>query len=430
MKEFQNLFALLQHSNKKFVSPEALTGLLQIQTSIQQDVQEFNSLLLNYVEDILKKCGNEDLHNAISKEFEGKSMYKTKCRECDNVTCTATPFMELNISINDKNNMKQGLKDIIKVEELSGVNQYQCDKCGKLVDADRRRVFEDLPPVLNLQLLRFIYDPETYIKKKLNNPFSFPQILDLRTYCNYPNGESIEDNIYELSAVLLHLGESPLHGHYVAQIRDESTNNWYTFDDINISPCDIENVGDIKQDKEWKKVSSESKNLSINNRQFTSENAYMLIYTKKSRNIVEAPQPPQHILENVNQNNEILMSLVNSWRSEFDKEEAVRVSHKQEYDEFIRLAPISGSTGNRKFCWISKDWLSNWIKNGDSNIEIDNSGLLCSHEKVNPAMLGNMKQISMDCWKFLHDNYGGGPVLTDEDCCLSCAITLSDGMYY
>merc|ERR1712000_75182 len=33
---------------------------------------------------------------------------------------------------------------------------------------------------------------------------------------------------------------------------------------------------------------------------------------------------------------------------------------------------------------------------------------------------------SMDCWKFLHDNYGGGPVLTDEDCCLSCAITLSD----
>ena len=43
-------------------------------------------------------------------------------------------------------------------EDLDGDNQYMCTQCDQKRDATRRIVLRHLPPVLNLQLLRFVYD--------------------------------------------------------------------------------------------------------------------------------------------------------------------------------------------------------------------------------------------------------------------------------
>ena len=43
-------------------------------------------------------------------------------------------------------------------EKLDGDNQYFCTNCGTKQNAERRIELHTLPPVLNLQLLRFVFD--------------------------------------------------------------------------------------------------------------------------------------------------------------------------------------------------------------------------------------------------------------------------------
>ena len=42
---------------------------------------------------------------------------------------------------------------------------------------------QTLPPVLTLQLLRFVFDRKTGMKKKLSNFVEFGETLDMSQYC-------------------------------------------------------------------------------------------------------------------------------------------------------------------------------------------------------------------------------------------------------
>ena len=46
----------------------------------------------------------------------------------------------------------------LKEEKLEGDNQYMCAGCNSKQNASRRIQLRKLPPVLNLQLLRFVFD--------------------------------------------------------------------------------------------------------------------------------------------------------------------------------------------------------------------------------------------------------------------------------
>lgn len=50
---------------------------------------------------------------------------------------------------------------------MDGDNQYYCDDCDCKRNAKRITQLSKLPPVLNLQLLRFVYDRTSGMKKKL-----------------------------------------------------------------------------------------------------------------------------------------------------------------------------------------------------------------------------------------------------------------------
>ena len=43
-------------------------------------------------------------------------------------------------------------------ESLEGDNQYECSKCKKKCDATRSMTMVKLPPVLNVQLARYVFD--------------------------------------------------------------------------------------------------------------------------------------------------------------------------------------------------------------------------------------------------------------------------------
>ena len=56
-----------------------------------------------------------------------------------------------------------------KEETMDGDNQYYCDDCDSKRNAKRFIKITHLPRVLNLQLLRFVYDRNSGVKKKLSN---------------------------------------------------------------------------------------------------------------------------------------------------------------------------------------------------------------------------------------------------------------------
>jgi hypothetical protein len=66
--------------------------------------------------------------------------------------------------------------------------------------------------------MRFVFDPAIFDRKKCRNAINFPLSIDMAPYVEDGNwGESL---IYDLKGVLLHIGQSAHHGHYVADIFD------------------------------------------------------------------------------------------------------------------------------------------------------------------------------------------------------------------
>ncbi len=61
----------------------------------------------------------------------------------------------------------------VKEELMNGDDQYYCTNCEKKTDAKRYTQISSLPPVLNLQLLRFLYDRTTGRKKKLSTKIKY-----------------------------------------------------------------------------------------------------------------------------------------------------------------------------------------------------------------------------------------------------------------
>ena len=46
----------------------------------------------------------------------------------------------------------------VQQESLDGDNQYYCSQCSRKQDAKRYIQLKSLPPVLTLQMLRFVFD--------------------------------------------------------------------------------------------------------------------------------------------------------------------------------------------------------------------------------------------------------------------------------
>ena len=142
------------------------------------------------------------------------------------------------------------IKEFLAEEHLEGSNQYFCEKCGCKTDAIRKISLSKLPPVLTLQLMRFIYDRQTGRKKKMQHKITFPGILDMKPYFDQPENSVDSENIYELSGVIIHKGTSAYQGHYVAHIRDLSKDQtgWWSFDDEVISNLTKERFKEVLLD--------------------------------------------------------------------------------------------------------------------------------------------------------------------------------------
>ena len=269
--------ALLAHkSNVGVVSPNKFLEVLKrenemFRSAMHQDAHEFLNLLLNEVvanveahskkleEDEEKQKALEGSTNASAKQtdfeqalasampkassgntgwvhelFEGTLTSETKCLTCENVSQRDEAFLDLSVDLDEHSSVTACLRKFSEEEMLCERNKFHCDKCGGLQEAEKRMKIKRLPRILALHLKRFKYTEDLQRLQKLFHRVVYPYHLRL---FNTTDDAEDPDRLYELYAVVVHIGGGPYHGHYISIVKTQDR-GWLLFDDEMVEPVD------------------------------------------------------------------------------------------------------------------------------------------------------------------------------------------------
>uniref|UniRef100_A0A671W7C8 Ubiquitin carboxyl-terminal hydrolase 48 n=1 Tax=Sparus aurata TaxID=8175 RepID=A0A671W7C8_SPAAU len=418
-EHLQYLFALLQNSNRKYIDPSGLVKALGLDTGQQQDAQEFSKLFLSLLEDTLSKQKNTNLQNVIQRQFCGQFSYVTVCNQCGRSSALPSRFYELELNIQGHKNLTECVTEFLKEEKLDGENRYFCESCQSKQNATRRIKLHSLPPTLNLQLMRFVFDRQTGHKKKLNTFISFPEQLDMGPFLE---GKPCTIScVYELSAVLIHRGISAYSGHYIAHVKDARTGDWYKFNDEEIEKMEGKKLQLGIEEDIAETVKSQTRKPKCSKGYHCSRNAYMLVYKVQeeessdiSRTNVEVPAFLQRLVDQDNHKFE-------EWCSEMaDMRKQSVDKGKAKHEEVKELYELLPAKDGEPYEFIPLEWLKKWLDDSTATKEIDNSLFLCSHGKLHPDKVAESKRVSLQAAQLLYERYSGGPRLDGSSLCREC----------
>ncbi|XP_063302201.1 ubiquitin carboxyl-terminal hydrolase 38-like [Pelobates fuscus] len=285
MKKLQKLFNILAYSKREAYTPLKFFIASRppwFSSFSQEDSSEYLRFLLNslHEEERIQFLSSETAANALVTEvppqessqstswgkdektiiqhmFEGKLQTNICCQTCKNISQKTEAFTDLSLGF-PPSLINTGIKEHQKTfsvndmfshflapEILDGDNCYQCGNCASLQKAEKTVQIMEEPEYLILNLLRFSYDPEHQVKRKIFNPVSIPQILRLpverstsldtdlsgagENKANEQASVGIEDRRstqrrvpYALNSVVVHSGATPESGHYYCYARDIS----------------------------------------------------------------------------------------------------------------------------------------------------------------------------------------------------------------
>ena len=166
--------------------------------------------------------------------FEGVLTSETRCTTCDRTSQRDEPFLDLSVDLAAHTSVTSCLRKFSEEEMLCERNKFHCDACGGLQEAEKRMKIKRLPRVLALHLKRFKYTEDLQRLQKLFHRVVYP--FHLRLF-NTTNDAEDPDRLYELYAVVVHIGGGPYHGHYVSIIKTQDR-GWLLFDDELVEPVD------------------------------------------------------------------------------------------------------------------------------------------------------------------------------------------------
>ena len=223
---------------------------------VHHDAHEFLNLLLNdvveQVETHTKKLSQTANGSAAEEKlvaqmapqtkawvhelFEGTLTSETRCLTCENVSQRDEAFLDLSVDLEEHTSVTSCLAKFSEEEMLCEKNKFHCEKCCSLQEAEKRMKIKRLPKVLALHLKRFKWIDNGL--KKLFDRVVYPFFLRIQNTTD----DAVEpDRLYELYAVLVHLGTTPYHGHYVSIIKTKDR-GWLLFDDELVLPVDASYV--------------------------------------------------------------------------------------------------------------------------------------------------------------------------------------------
>lgn len=422
----QTLFALLALSERKYLDPKDFITHLGLDAGQQQDAQEFSNLFLTLLEDGLSRQTEPSVRNVIQNQFRGEYAYVTTCSRCGTKSERPSTFYELDLSIKGHKTLDESLKDFLQEEKLDGENQYMCSSCNSKQNAARKIHLKHLPPVLNLQLLRFVFDKKTGMKKKLNSFIQFPEVIDMSKYLSDYNSIVTQNSVtYNLSAVLIHRGPTAYSGHYIAHIKDNNSKNWYKFNDEDIEKMKGNKL-QLGTEDDPEETGAKQKGRCPKG-YHSSRNAYMLVYTLNEENIScsEAKSEaqsllPAHVLDYVIKDNETFenwvseLILIRDQNIESGKEKQEEIKDTYQKLAFDKLELNEGE-------WMSQKWIGLWLSDPAKAPPVDNKEFLCKHDKLSPDAAMKLKFVNLLGSESLCNRYEGGLRLVGaESLCMLC----------
>ncbi|PLN76864.1 hypothetical protein BDW42DRAFT_177909 [Aspergillus taichungensis] len=177
--------------------------------------------------------------------FEGTLTSETQCLTCEKVSQRDEIFLDLSVDLEQHSSVTSCLRKFSAEEMLCERNKFHCDNCGGLQEAEKRMKIKRLPRILALHLKRFKYTEDLQRLQKLFHRVVYPYHLRL---FNTTDDAEDPDRLYELYAVVVHIGGGPYHGHYVAIIKTQDR-GWLLFDDEMVEPVDKTFVRNFFGDK-------------------------------------------------------------------------------------------------------------------------------------------------------------------------------------
>eukprot|EP01134_Creolimax_fragrantissima_P002707 CFRG2707T1 len=475
--ELQKLFGMMQLSNRRIADPSSLLKSLRLPKNEQQDAQEFFKLFMSQLEEKVEEHTSSSMSlnssNAIKDLFGGEMMNVVECRCCGKKSETKVPFYELELPIAEidplegidwgsdedmyrRFTLEFSMQSILKAEELEGENRYRCETCKSLQNASRHTELRSLPPVLHLQLMRFVFDMGTLSKRKLFTPLLFPEVLYPKDFgptikLNNPADENIP---YDVTAVLVHQGATAYSGHYVAHVLDISDRIWYRMSDESVEPLSIgsgtkptsrlqglgqesENFEDIVNGFDTNilgiKRKKVKKRKSLPAGRHSTTNAYMLCYKRRDNKIIpHISEVPKCIETEVGLDNCMVKDEEQSAHEEKKREDVAHQQHMKTMTSVVRWIQCEiecGPDDQRETApsdFISTKWIKNVFENGLLAAgPINNESLICEHGFLNPDDLSLYKRINRKSAEHLYLIANGGPRLTERDLCRSCVIRIA-----
>ncbi|KAG0370867.1 Ubiquitin carboxyl-terminal hydrolase 48 [Gamsiella multidivaricata] len=432
--QLQLLFAHLDRGLKKFYSPLSLVSSLRLDIAMQQDAQEFCNLFMARIDGQLQRQEDPELGAFIQNQFQGHYSYNTTCRNCKKTSVKDCTFYELMLNIKDNCTFMDCLEEFVEPEELSGTDRYSCSTCGSLQDASRVIKIDKLPNVLNIQLMRFIYDNVMWTKRKSKDTIRFPETIDFSELLR--SNTSVK---YELSAVLVHSGPSAHSGHFSAHVLDRESNKWFVLNDEEVAEFqgtkfDPEDYSETAPKTKTKKPSCKSGGIEDERLLSTlsSRNAYMLTYTKRSLTPPIKPcAPPAETLYVVEQDN---TAFQNELKEHVDYTNKIKGTFEAARNERRQLYQYwhVGCEEDKGY-YVPAESLGKYMQL-DSKVPhaIDNSSLVCEHGKICPTMVLKSKRISELAWHYLVDRLQVkiDPILTSDDICEVCTKNVFQDKLY
>ncbi|XP_073065473.1 ubiquitin carboxyl-terminal hydrolase 26 isoform X1 [Primulina eburnea] len=477
------LFAKLHSSKMAFVDSAPFIQTLELDNSIQQDSHEFLTLLFSLLERCLSQSKVSKARTIVQDLFRGGVSHVTRCSKCGNESEASSKiedFYGLELNVKGLKSLDESLDDYFSIEELHGDNQFYCDACATRADATRSIKLRSLPAVLNFQLKRCVFLPNTTAKKKITSLFHFPGELNMAQRLSDCSELNL---VYDLSAVLIHKGSAVNSGHYTAHVKDDNTDEWWEFDDEIVSNLGQEpfgptssistvNIGqndpvDYSSSVKEKDTLVDDSNMNVNqphplesngihhSKTFSSVDAYMLMYALKASKInsqrtaaqslehkIESDSSlvsqetdvslPSHILEDIEQSNAAYLDSCEQYKSKKEFMLNHIMVRRQEVRLVLSKAPVQPL--ETPYFWISSDWLRHWADSAMPSI-IDNTSILCLHGKLPLSSISCAKRLSTEAWTNLYsqfsdccDKYGGGPTLTKDDYCTDCIFEMGRNM--
>jgi len=186
-----------------------------------------------YLKAVLEVLFLEGHNKRVKALFDGKLVSEVCCLECGHRRFTPERFVDLSLDVERVNSVEEGLSAFTSTETLSKDNKVDCDGCKRRCQITKGLSISEVPSsILCIHLKRFSYNNYGRLQR-ISKRISFPLKLDLANYLTKGKENSVGNTLYELFALVIHIGASCNSGHYISYVK--RGNIWFLCNDSRVS---------------------------------------------------------------------------------------------------------------------------------------------------------------------------------------------------